>query len=264
MDLDLSDDQELLRATTERFIESAMPLSKVRELADAGDAPGADYVRSGGELGWFAMLVPEEHGGGSASGSGVLDAAILAEERGRVLQPGPFVPNNVVAYALAVSGSDAQRADILPALIAGEQTATWAVADATGDWNPEAGVRVSRKDDGFVLSGVKSLVEHADRVDWVLVSAVDDEGAVQFLVARDTKGLDAHAVEGFDLTRRQCEVRFDDVHVPATARVGDTASTSATIDRQFWYAAALLTAALGFAATWRALGAKPASYLRNE
>ena len=28
--------------------------------------------------------------------------------------------------------------------------------------------------------------------------------------------------------------------------------------------AALLTAALGFAGTWRALGAKPASYLRNE
>src|SRR5690242_9123715 len=64
VDLDLSDDQELLRATTERFIESAMPLSSVRRLADTGDAPSADYARSGGELGWFAMLVPEDHGGG--------------------------------------------------------------------------------------------------------------------------------------------------------------------------------------------------------
>ena len=242
VDLELSDDQELLRATTERFIESAMPLSKVRELADAGDAPGADYARSGGDLGWFAMLVPEEHGGGSASGAGVLDAAILAEARGRVLQPGPFVAHNVVAYALAVSGSDAHRAAVLPALVAGEQTATWAVADATGDWNPDAGLRVSRKDDGFVLSGAKSLVEDADRVDWVLVSAVDEEGAVQFLVARDTDGVDAHRLEGFDFTRRQCEVRFDDVHVPVAARVGDAVNTSATIDRQFWYAAALLTA----------------------
>jgi alkylation response protein AidB-like acyl-CoA dehydrogenase len=242
VDLDLSDDQELLRATTERFIESAMPLSKVRELADAGATPGPDYARGGGDLGWFAMLVPEVHGGGSASGAGVLDAAILAEERGRSLQPGPFIPNNVVAYALAVSGSDAQRADVLPALIAGEQTATWAVADATGEWNPDAGLRVSRKDDAFVLSGTKSLVEDADRVDWVLVSAVDEEGAVQFLVSRDAEGLDPHRLEGFDLTRRQCEVRFDDVHVPAAARVGDTTNTSATIDRQFGYAATLLTA----------------------
>src|SRR5262249_50261712 len=134
------------------------------------------------------------------------------------------------------------RSEVLPALIAGEQTATWAVADATGDWNPDAGLRVSRKDDGFVLSGTKSLVEDADRVDWELVSAVADDGSVQFLIARDTDGVDAHRLDGFDLTRRQCELHFDDVHVPAAARVGDAANTSVTIDRQFWYAAALLTA----------------------
>jgi alkylation response protein AidB-like acyl-CoA dehydrogenase len=242
VDLDLSEDQELLRATTERFIESVMPRSLVRELADTGDAPGAEYLRGGGDLGWFAMLVPEEYGGGSASGAAVLDAAILAELRGRALQPAPFIPNNVVAYALAASGSAAQRADVLPALIAGRQTATWAVADTTGDWSPDAGVRVSRKDDGFVLSGTKSLVEDADRVDWVLVTTVDEEGPVQFLVARDTDGLDPHHLEGFDLTRRHCEVRFDDVHVPAAARVGDAANTAAAVDRQFAYAAALLTA----------------------
>src|SRR5439155_15552921 len=109
VDLELSDDQELLRATTARYIESTMPLTKVRELADSGASAGDDYLRGGGELGWFAMLVPEEHGGGSASGAGVLDAVVLAEERGRFLQPGPFVPNNVVAYALAASGSRLQR-----------------------------------------------------------------------------------------------------------------------------------------------------------
>ena len=43
------------------------------------------------------MLVPEELGGGSVSGLGVCDAAIVAEERGRFLQPGAFVPTNVVA-----------------------------------------------------------------------------------------------------------------------------------------------------------------------
>ena len=43
------------------------------------------------------MLVPEEHGGGSVSGEGLCDLAIIAEERGRALQPGPFVCMNVVA-----------------------------------------------------------------------------------------------------------------------------------------------------------------------
>jgi len=106
VDLGLSDDQELLRVTTERFIESSYPLGAVRALADS-DAAGVDreYLRRGAELGWFAMLVPEEHGGGSVSGAGLLDAVVLAEERGKYLQPGPFVPNNVVAYAIAAPRS---------------------------------------------------------------------------------------------------------------------------------------------------------------
>jgi alkylation response protein AidB-like acyl-CoA dehydrogenase len=242
VDLELSHDQELLRSTTERFIESTMPLAKVRQLADSGTSAEPEYLRGGGELGWFAMFVPEEHGGGSVSGAGVLDAVVLAEERGKYLQPGPFVPMNVVASALAAAGSDEQRADVLPALIAGERTASWAVADRTGDWNPDAGVHVTQKDGRFVLSGTKSLVEDADRVDWLLVSAVDDSGAAQFLVRSDTPGIEVHRLESFDITRRQCELRFDDVEIPRAARVGEADTSSATVDRQFQYAAALITA----------------------
>src|SRR5438477_193661 len=58
VDLELSDDQELMRDTTARFIESACPLTKVRELADSHRDIGPDYRREAGELGWFAMLVP--------------------------------------------------------------------------------------------------------------------------------------------------------------------------------------------------------------
>jgi alkylation response protein AidB-like acyl-CoA dehydrogenase len=242
VDLELSDEQELLRATTERFIQTTMPLTRVRTLADAGECADDEYLRGGGELGWFAALVPEAHGGGSASGAGVLDAMILAEERGRFVQPGPFVPNNVAAYALAVSASDEQRADVLPALIAGVGTAAWAVADASGDWNPDGGVHVTKKDAGFVLSGTKGLVEDADHADWLLVATADEGGAAQFLVPRDVPGLGVHRLEGFDITRPLYEVRFDDVEVPSAARLGDGANASSTVDRQLQYASALITA----------------------
>ena len=128
MHLDLSDDQELMRGTTARFIESACPLTRVRELADAHADAGADYRRQAAELGWFAMLVPEEFGGGTVSGNGVADAAIIAEERGRFLQPGAFVPANAVACALATDGSEEQRAKVLPSIASGEATVTWALA----------------------------------------------------------------------------------------------------------------------------------------
>ena len=97
MDLDLSGDQELMRSTTARFIESVCPLTTVRDLAADHAPEGDDYRHQAAELGWFAMLVPDEFGGGTVSGNGVADAAIVAEERGRGLQPGPFVATNAVA-----------------------------------------------------------------------------------------------------------------------------------------------------------------------
>src|ERR1700722_9414968 len=101
MDLPLSDDQELLRSTSARFIRSDCPLEKVRALADTDPGYEPEYLRQAADLGWFAFLIPEEHGGGSVSGAGLSDAAVVAGERGRLLQPGPFVPTNVVADALA-------------------------------------------------------------------------------------------------------------------------------------------------------------------
>src|SRR5579859_3703591 len=123
VDLDLTDDQELMRLTTTRFIESTCPLPRVRALvAERADA-GADYRRQAAELGWFAMLVPEAFGGGTVSGNRVLDAAIIARERGRYLQPGAFAATNAVVCALASAGSHDQQAKLLPELAAGETTA---------------------------------------------------------------------------------------------------------------------------------------------
>ena len=101
MDLELSDDQELFRETTARFIDARCPLPEVRRLADQAVAHDPAVTRDAGELGWFALFVPEELGGGSVSGSPLRDAVIVAEERGRFVQPGPFVATNVVACALA-------------------------------------------------------------------------------------------------------------------------------------------------------------------
>src|SRR5580658_959859 len=125
MELGLSDDQELLRETAARFIDATCPLPMVRELIGSESGVPSDYLRRAGELGWFALLVPEQLGGGSVSGEGLRDLAIIAEERGRALQPGPFVGMNVVAAALAAAGTPEQQSRILPSICSGEATATW-------------------------------------------------------------------------------------------------------------------------------------------
>ncbi len=50
------------------------------------------------------MLVAEEHGGGCVSGTGLADLALVAEEMGRLVSPGPLIPTNVVAAALSRAG----------------------------------------------------------------------------------------------------------------------------------------------------------------
>ena len=94
----------------------------MRSLESEPAGFAADYWRRGAELGWTSMLVPEADGGGSLSEHGLLDLVLVAEEMGRLVAPGPLVPVNVVAGALARSGTAEQRAEVLPGLLSGERS----------------------------------------------------------------------------------------------------------------------------------------------
>ncbi|HEY3673286.1 MAG TPA: acyl-CoA dehydrogenase family protein [Acidimicrobiia bacterium] len=245
MDLELSDDQELFRETTQRFIDARCPIPRVRELADMAVAHDPALLGEAGELGWFALFVPEEHGGGTVSGSAVRDAVIVAEERGRFVQPGPFVATNVVAFALAREGTPEQQSAHLPGLAAGEQTASWAFTARDGV--PEVGaVRATSVGDGFTLDGVASLVPEGPSAGLFLVSALhagDDAGSVtQFVVGADTPGVTVTPLRALDLTRRFADVQFESVSVPASAVVGTPGAAQASVDAQLDVAVALTLA----------------------
>jgi alkylation response protein AidB-like acyl-CoA dehydrogenase len=231
VDLDLSDDQELFRETTARFIDARCPLPEVRRLADQAVAHDPAVIRDAGELGWFALFVPEEFGGGTVSGSPLRDAVIVAEERGRFVQPGPFVATNVVAYALAERGTREQQERYLPALASAELTGSWAISDRRGI--PEAGaVRASAGEGGFVLEGTAGLVSEGGAAGVFLVTAADGEGVTQFVVPRDAAGVGVVPLGGLDLTRRFVAVRFDGVAVGADAVVGTAGGAQPDVERQ--------------------------------
>ena len=87
-----SADQELFEDTTRRFLESQSPVTKLRDLAGTKAGFEPDYWHQGAELGWTSLVVPEEAGGGSVSGSGVIDLALLAYQFGLHAAPGPLGP----------------------------------------------------------------------------------------------------------------------------------------------------------------------------
>lgn len=234
-----SEDQEFLRETTRKFLEAEVPLKLVRSLAD--DPAGFDrgWWRRGAELGWTSMLVPEAHGGGSLGG-GLTDLAIVAGEMGRMATPGPLLPTNVVAAAVAARGTDAQRQALLPAIVTGDVVAAWALFEPGGVWRTqELRLTAEPRGGGFVLRGTKAPVEAAGQADQLLVTARTPEGPSQFLVGADAPGLTCTPMHGLDLVRRFGALRFDEVEVPASALLGAPGEAASDVERQLQIALAL-------------------------
>jgi alkylation response protein AidB-like acyl-CoA dehydrogenase len=243
VDAGVTDDQRALLDVSTRFMENACPLRAVRDGAWKDDAFAVSYRRQAAELGWYSMLVPESLGGGSISDNGVVDVALLAYQRGRLLQPGSFVGTNVTAYALARAGSEEMRDTVLPALLAGEASASWAAASTGDGGRVDAGVDARPTGDGGVeLSGVKSAVQDVDASSWLLVTGTTIDGPIQVVVAADAPGVTVTELDSLDITRRFAEVRFDGVTVPAAAVIGASGADGGLLAQQLAIACTLVTA----------------------
>jgi alkylation response protein AidB-like acyl-CoA dehydrogenase len=220
----LTDEQRMLVDASARLISDVCPLERVRDGAYDDSMFAAGYRHRTGELGWYSLLVPEELGGGSVSGNGVLDAALVAYHRGRALQPGPFVGTNVVAHALALAGDEGQRAKVLPALMSGEASAAWVVAAAPGAPSMHGVVSAKTIGSGYRLSGQATLVADPGAGGWFLVVAATDEGPAHFLLRGDAPGLRVEPLESLDITRRFVQLNLDNIDVTPEALVGETGS----------------------------------------
>jgi alkylation response protein AidB-like acyl-CoA dehydrogenase len=237
MDPSASDDQQLIMETSARLMDQLCPLTQVRASTYRNAEFALTYRRRASELGWFSMLVPEELGGGNVSGNGVLDATLIAFERGRRLQPAPFVGTNVVAYALAQAGSPDHKAKVLPELTSGEASAAWLpLATAPGQ-----GFSATRTSSGYELSGRSTHVQDADSAAWLLVTAETDNGVIQALIDPTSAGLTVTRLDSLDITRDFAEVELDGFYVPEADLLGD-GDARELVERQLAVACVLTTA----------------------
>ena len=223
MDFGLSEDQELLQRSAAEFIAGECPPSFVREVTrDEEGYPRALY-RQMAELGWMGLMVPETHGG---AGLGLLDLALLMEQLGRAVVPGPFFSSVVLAtLAILHAGSSAQKKGWLPRLAAGDAVGTLAWLEESDRLDP-AGIaaRARKVGKAYRLSGQKRFVTDAHVADVIVAAfrtaARGEDGVTLFLVPRDTPGVTVTPLHSIDLTRRPMEVRFEDVELPASAVLG--------------------------------------------
>src|SRR6478735_7945652 len=132
---DVTNPEQLLFASTaQAFLDKEASLAAVRDLhaRDASFEPA--WWQRAAELGWAGLLVPEELGGGSVSGDGVADLALVAEQVGRTVAPGPLHPVSVVLAGLVEAPGGHE--DTIESLVAGVKVASWAVYEPTRPFAP--------------------------------------------------------------------------------------------------------------------------------
>jgi alkylation response protein AidB-like acyl-CoA dehydrogenase len=252
--------ERLLFASTARaFLDKEASLGRVRELHASGTSFDADWWQRAAELGWASMLVPEELGGGSVSGDGVADLALIAEQIGKTVAPGPLHPVNVVLAGLVDADNAEIHSPTIESLVAGELVASWAVYEPGRAWAPGVtSVTATPTGSGFRIDGVKDRVEAGPESGLFLVVAESDGALRQFLVPADAAGVSVKTQKSLDLVKRYARVTFDGVEVDADAVVGTVDQTLALIARQSQIAQILqcaevvgiLDAVFGFTVQW--------------
>ena len=133
MNLDLTEEQEMLRTMARDFLTKECPKTLVRELEDDPKGYSPELWSKMAELGWMGLVIPEEYGG---QGMDFLDLVILLQEMGRNILPGPFFSTVVLgAMPIAFEGSDEQKKECLPKLANGEVIVTMALTEPSARYD---------------------------------------------------------------------------------------------------------------------------------
>jgi alkylation response protein AidB-like acyl-CoA dehydrogenase len=230
MNFAFSEEQEELRRTTRRWLESKSPPATVRRLMETEEGYDPALWKEIAQMGWQAMMIPEQYGG---AGFGFLELVVLQEEMGRSLFAAPFFSTVVLgAGALLEAGSEVQKEQYLPAVASGDLTVTLAFTEPSGRWD-EAGVEATATAQGdfFQLDGVKSFVLDGHTAGLLIVAARTGAGVSLFLVEGDAEGVTRRRLETMDMTRKQAEVSLSSVRVPASALLGADGAGWAVVER---------------------------------
>lgn len=207
----LSEEQVMLRDMAQNWVKGESPLAAWRKVRDADEAAGYDaavYAEMAG-MGWTGVIIPEKHGGVDF---GWMSLGLIVEECGRTLTASPLVASAIAASAIILGGSDAQKAQYLPAIASGDLVATLAVDE--GPRHDPSHIAASVADGK--LSGTKMFVAEGDSAGLFVVAASDG----LYLVAGDASGVTRAHRHMVDF-RSHAEVRFDGAAAERLSSGGD-------------------------------------------
>ncbi len=233
MDFGFSEQQVMLRTTAREFLGRECPKARIRAVFKDEIGYDPKVWRDMAELGWQGLVLPAEYEGTEA---GFLDLAILFEEMGRNIVPGPFF--STVAHcslALLEFGTAEQKSRFLPPIARGEQVWTLALVEESASYSPaEINLPAAAGGGGYILNGFKVFVADAHVADHMLVVARTGQpggpgGLTVFTVNARDPGVKVERMPTM-AGDRQFRVTFDKVSVGKTDVLGSAGKGWEVVD----------------------------------
>jgi len=180
MTFTLNDEQRMLKDVARDFFRGQAPVTRLRKQRDGGqNGRDPELWSEIAALGFAGVIIPEEYGG---AGLGYVALGAVLEEGGRTLVGSPLHSSALVgASALLLAGTEAQKAEWLPKIAAGEVIATLAIDESAHHAPGKSKIAFS----GGKLTGEKRYVADGHIADLFIVAGAD----ALYLVKADASGL---------------------------------------------------------------------------
>ncbi|QHE87091.1 acyl-CoA dehydrogenase family protein [Hydrogenophaga sp. BPS33] len=228
MDFGFTPDQQLFRESVRRFMAKECTREYIRACSDNDRFPHELYANMARQ-GWMGIPFPEQYGG---AGLGPMELAIFLEEAGYGWYgAGTAYFTTVVlgAYNILTYGTEAQKQEFLPKVIAGETKLAFALSEPNvGSDAAAVELFAQEQGDHFVLNGQKMFTTNAHVANQIVVVTrtlrkpeKKHHGITIFLVDADAPGIEIRPLKqmGRSATHTN-EVFFRDVKVPRTRMMG--------------------------------------------
>ncbi|MDE0885109.1 MAG: acyl-CoA dehydrogenase family protein [Myxococcota bacterium] len=226
MELDFTTEQKKFRDELRIYFKEMMSESLFAELRSDGEGGGPLFraaMKQMGRDGLLGVGWPEEYGG---QGRTQMEQFIFADEIQATGFPLPFLTLNTVGPTIMHYGTEEQKAEILPKVLAGE------VFFAIGYSEPGAGTDLGslktsakREGDEWVINGQKMWTSLAGYSDFIWLAARTDpeapkhRGLSMFLVPTTSDGYSRQKIMTVGGVTTNATF-YDDVRVPADALIG--------------------------------------------
>lgn len=199
------------------------PIVEAEGAEDRLDDTCRALVRALGEGGWLRYCVPASHGG-MHEALDVRSLSIIRETLARHsgLADFAFAMQGLGSGAISVFGSEALRAEYLPAVARGQKIAAFALSEEEAG-SDAAAMRSTLREEGgaFILNGEKLWISNGGIADFYCVFARGEAGASAVVVDADAPGFSVPERIDVIAPHPLARIRFDNVRLSRERRIGE-------------------------------------------